>query len=83
MTAHARVFDRRRFEATTTGGDPASEAVVQALDAYRNPDGSYGWGLEPDLRAPESQPPGALHASKHSRPRAPSSRLAPRRFWTG
>ncbi len=36
--------------------------VLGALDAYRNPDGGYGWGLEPDLRSPESQPAGALHA---------------------
>ncbi|GGZ87139.1 hypothetical protein GCM10010344_63390 [Streptomyces bluensis] len=36
--------------------------MLTALDGYRNPDGGYGWGLEPDLRAPESQPAGALHA---------------------
>lgn len=62
MAAHARVLDRHRFEAVTTGGDAAREAVVQALDAYRNPDGGYGWGLEPDQRSPESQPACALHA---------------------
>ncbi|MER7081239.1 hypothetical protein SAMN02982929_06826 [Saccharopolyspora kobensis] len=61
MTAHARVLDRRRFEALT-GGDAARDAIVSGLDAYRNPDGGYGWGLEPDLRAPESQPGGAQHA---------------------
>jgi hypothetical protein len=32
------------------------------VDAYRNADGGYGWGLEPDLRSTESQPGGALHA---------------------
>ncbi len=32
------------------------------MDGYRNPDGGYGWGMEPDLRAAESQPGGALHA---------------------
>ncbi len=62
MASHARVLDRRRFEAVTTDSDAAREAVIQALDAYRNPDGGYGWGLEPDLRSPESQPGGALHA---------------------
>lgn len=62
MTTHARVLDRRRFEAATTGSDGAREAIVGALDAYRNADGGYGWGLEPDLRAPESQPASALHA---------------------
>ncbi len=60
MTTHARVLDCRRFEALTTG--TGQEAVVRGLDAYRNPDGGYGWGLEPDLRAAESQPAGALHA---------------------
>jgi hypothetical protein len=36
--------------------------VLAALRAYRNSDGGYGHGLEPDLRAPESQPAAALHA---------------------
>ena len=36
--------------------------VLAALEGYRNSDGGYGWGLEPDLRSPESQPAGALHA---------------------
>lgn len=62
MASQARVLDRRRFEVVTTDSDAARQAVVRALDAYRNDDGGYGWGLEPDLRAPESQPAGALHA---------------------
>ena len=62
MASHARVLDRRRFEAVTTDSPADREAIVGGLDAYRNPDGGYGWGLEPDLRAPESQPGGALHA---------------------
>ncbi|MFF0312134.1 hypothetical protein ACFYSC_32255 [Streptosporangium sp. NPDC004379] len=62
MASHARVLDRQRFEAITTGSDAARQAVIHGLDAYRNPDGGYGWGLEPDLRAPESQPGGAQHA---------------------
>ena len=60
MATHARVLDRRRFELLRGTGDP--DAVLAAADAYRNPDGGYGWGLEPDLRSPESQPGGALHA---------------------
>jgi hypothetical protein len=60
MASHARTLDRRRFELLVEGGDPAP--VLAAVDAYRNSDGGYGWGLEPDLRAPESQPGGALHA---------------------
>jgi hypothetical protein len=62
MASHARVLDRRRFDALVTDSDAAREAIIGALDAYRNPDGGYGWGLEPDLRARESQPGGALHA---------------------
>jgi hypothetical protein len=60
MAGHARVLDRRRFELLTERTDPS--AVLAALDGYRNPDGGYGWGLEPDLRSPESQPAAAHHA---------------------
>jgi hypothetical protein len=59
MTSHARLLDRRRFAVRFEGAEPAG--VLAALDAYRNPDGGYG-ALEPDLRAPESQPVGAMHA---------------------
>jgi hypothetical protein len=62
MAAHARTLDRRRFELLDPQAHPDPEAVFAAVDAYRNPDGGYGWGLEPDLRSPESQPGGALHA---------------------
>jgi hypothetical protein len=60
MTTHARQLDRHRFAVRFTDADPGG--ALAALDAYRNADGGYGWGLEPDLRAPESQPGGALHA---------------------
>ena len=60
MAGHARTLDRRRLQLLLGGDDPG--AVLAALDGYRNPDGGYGWGLEPDLRAAESQPAGALHA---------------------
>jgi hypothetical protein len=60
LTTHARLLDRRRFELLR--GVTGTDAVLAAVDGYRNPDGGYGWGLEPDLRAPESQPGGALHA---------------------
>ncbi len=49
----------------TTDSDDARQAIIRGLDAYRNADGGYGWGLEPDLRAPESQPGGALHALEY------------------
>jgi hypothetical protein len=60
MARNARLLDRRRFELLTGKADAA--AAVAALNGYRNGDGGYGWGLEPDLRAPESQPGPALHA---------------------
>jgi hypothetical protein len=60
MATHARVLDRRRFELLNGETDPS--AALAALDGYRNPDGGYGWGLEPDLRSPESQPGAAHHA---------------------
>ena len=60
MAGHARLLDRRRFDFLFGDGDV--EAVLAALRGYRNPDGGYGHGLEPDLRAPESQPGPALHA---------------------
>ncbi|KAB8187547.1 hypothetical protein FH608_045580 [Nonomuraea phyllanthi] len=60
LAGHARVLDRRRYDHLMGNGDAAS--VLAALEAYRNPDGGYGWGLEPDLRSPESQPGAALHA---------------------
>jgi hypothetical protein len=61
MAAHARVLDRRRFELRQGQTDDPTAALA-ALDAYRNPDGGYGWGLEADLRSPESQPGAAHHA---------------------
>jgi hypothetical protein len=60
MATHARVLDRRRFQLLVDDRHPGP--VLAALEAYRNPDGGYGWGLEADLRSTESQPGGALHA---------------------
>ncbi|TYK42967.1 hypothetical protein [Actinomadura decatromicini] len=60
MSTHARMLDRRRFELLTGEGD--RDALRAALNAYRNPDGGYGNGLEPDLRSRTSQPGSALHA---------------------
>lgn len=60
MAAQARLLDRRRFELLFRDGSP--DGALAALSAYRNADGGYGWGLEPDLRAAESQPGAALHA---------------------
>ena len=60
LAGSARVLDRRRFDLLFGSGDAAP--VLAAVDGYRNPDGGYGWGLEPDLRSRTSQPGGALHA---------------------
>ncbi|SOD95435.1 hypothetical protein [Blastococcus haudaquaticus] len=60
LATSARVLDRRRFDLLFGDGGP--EEVLAAVDGYRNPDGGYGWGLEPDLRSRTSQPGGALHA---------------------
>ena len=62
LAGSARVLDRRRFELLFGDGDGDPAAVLAAVDGYRNPDGGYGWGLEPDLRSRTSQPGGALHA---------------------
>lgn len=60
LASNGRLLDRRRFQLLTGDGDPA--AVLAAVDGYRNPDGGYGWGFEPDLRDSTSQPAAALHA---------------------
>jgi hypothetical protein len=54
VAANARVIDRRRFQRLFAGG-PAGP-VRDAVAAYRNDDGGFGHGLEPDCRAPDSQP---------------------------
>lgn len=60
MATHARTMDRRRFHLLL--GEPDPTGALHALAAYVNPDGGYGWALEPDLRSTESQPVGAMHA---------------------
>lgn len=60
LAAHGRLLDRLRLQLLLGEGDP--DGVLAALDAYRNPDGGYGWGLEPDLRSAGSQPAAAMHA---------------------
>jgi hypothetical protein len=54
LAASGRVVDRRRHERLFEGGDAAP--VRDAVAAYRNADGGFGHGLEPDGRAPASQP---------------------------
>jgi hypothetical protein len=61
MLHTARILDRRRWALRFSGG-PAGPAL-DALRAYRNPDGGFGNALEPDLRGPDSQPLAAWHAA--------------------
>jgi hypothetical protein len=60
LHAHARVLERRRFEHTFDGGP--KEPVLDAVRAFRNDDGGFGHAIEPDMRAPESQPVGVQTA---------------------
>ena len=50
----ARVLERRLFARLFEGA--GTDGVVAAVLAYRNEDGGFGHGLEPDKLAPESQP---------------------------
>ena len=54
FVANARVLDRRRFQRLFEDGPAAP--VRDAVAAYRNDDGGFGHALEPDCRAPGSQP---------------------------
>ena len=54
LAAHARVLDRRVFQRLFQGA-PAGP-VRDAVAAYRNADGGFGHGIEPDCRTPASQP---------------------------
>jgi hypothetical protein len=60
LVSQGRLLDRYRLDVVMGEGD--ADRTLRALEAHRNPDGGYGWSLEPDLRAPGSQPAGALHA---------------------
>src|ERR1700741_1118125 len=54
VAANARVLDRRRFQRLFQ--DRPAAPVRDAVAAYRNEDGGFGHALEPDCRAPGSQP---------------------------
>jgi hypothetical protein len=71
LATHARVLDRRRLALLL--GDGPARGVLDAVEAYGNPDGGYGWGLEPDLRSEESQPAAALHAFEAFAEAAPAT----------
>ena len=54
ILTNARMIERRLFEYHFVNGN--KEGVYHAVYAYRNPDGGFGWGMEPDTASPESQP---------------------------
>jgi hypothetical protein len=58
--ANARLLDRLRLAVLLHAAPTAP--VLQALRAYRNVDGGFGHALEPDVRAPESEPASTLQA---------------------
>jgi hypothetical protein len=50
----ARFLERAIFEYHFFGG--SGERILEILRTYQNEDGGFGHALEPDLRAPDSQP---------------------------
>ncbi len=54
LYAEGRLLERRLFGVLFEQAEAGS--VVDALRGYRNPDGGFGHGLEPDKRVPDSQP---------------------------
>ncbi|HEY3728164.1 MAG TPA: hypothetical protein VGL51_13370 [Solirubrobacteraceae bacterium] len=60
VLANARLLERHRLAVLLY--DAPVAPVLDALRAYRNRDGGFGHALEPDVRAPESEPASALHA---------------------
>jgi hypothetical protein len=57
LAGHARVVDRRLFERLFSGGAASPVGAVRdAVAAYRNSDGGFGFALEPDCRTAASQP---------------------------
>jgi hypothetical protein len=57
VAANARVLDQRRFQRLFEDSPILGSAPVRdAVTAYRNDDGGFGRALEPDCRAPGSQP---------------------------
>ena len=60
MFETARLLDRHRLTLLLHGG--TATPTLDALRAYRNADGGFGHGLEPDVRGPFSEPVSTLDA---------------------
>ena len=54
LLQEGRLLERRLFATVFEGAPPSG--VVDALQGFRNPDGGFGHGLEPDKRCPDSLP---------------------------
>ena len=54
ILTNARMIERRLFHYHFEQGD--ATGVFHAVYAYRNTDGGFGHGMEPDTASPESQP---------------------------
>lgn len=54
LEREGRLIERRLAAVLFDGADPSG--VIDAVRAYRNPDGGFGHGLEPDKRCPASLP---------------------------
>ena len=54
LDREGRLVERRLAAVLFDGADPGG--VVDAVRAYRNADGGFGYGLEPDKRCPASLP---------------------------
>ncbi len=54
ITGNARLLDRRLCAVVLDNQSPTP--VIAAVKAYQNADGGFGNALEPDKRAPQSQP---------------------------
>lgn len=54
ILTNARMIERRLFQFHFENDGP--EGVFHAVYAYRNQDGGFGHGMEPDTASPESQP---------------------------
>lgn len=54
LLTNARMIERRLFHFYFENG--SKEGIFHAVYAYRNSDGGFGHGMEPDTASPESQP---------------------------
>ena len=54
ILTNARIIEKRLFDFHFSNGD--INGVFHAVYAYRNADGGFGHGMEPDTASPESQP---------------------------